>query len=243
MVNCYVIAMPIGDELSDISCHAINILKIEKYIFCEHIANLKLLNEKFGISFKDKKIITINHEDKELKALKLIKILISQKRDFVILGDYGIPCFCDPGAEIMDQILRNYLNQVKICPIGIASALDTALILLGKSASNNFIFLRYSDKKQIAVEDLLSKKMPLILFIKFNDLYLLFEALQKIKYGEQILLVANLAKKEIIEKKKPVYKLFLGKLIQVARQIDKFTKDDEIIVALYSQEVNNKITD
>jgi len=232
--KCYLVTMPIGDDLNDISIKALSILKKVNFIFCESLDFHRRLNENFGIDFSNKKIIPLENGGDGIRKLKLIKFLIKKQEDFVFISDSGIPCFLDPGSGILNFILEHFYNEIKFFPVGVSSALDVALILVSKFCDHGFVFdskfnkIRF-DKKQYFAQ---KNNLPFILFVDYEDLNALLRLLKKTNFNNKILLLANLAKKEKKQRTEPVYKLFLGDLLKIKNDIRFLTPNDDIIIVL-----------
>jgi len=244
-VKCYLVAMPIGDEFNDISLRALDVLKNSDFIFCESLDHCMHLNDKFGLGFAYKKIIHLKDKQAEQKPnFKLVEFLIKKKKDFVIISDSGIPCFVDPGKEIVDFILTRFINEVKFHPIGFSSVLDAILVLLAKHCSRGFFFDSESTKNKGINLPLnifrnklnfsIKNNLPFIFFVNYKNLNSLFGLLEKVGYNNDVLLVTNLSKKDVVGRG-PVYKVLLGDLKEVEKSLFLVKADDDIVLALYKK--------
>jgi len=130
---------------------------------------------------------------------------------------------------------------VKFFPIGISSALDVALIILSDYMQKGYIFdkldffsLPY--RKSFIKEKIIfgyENKITHIFFIDKKSLFYILMILEEINYDFKIILMMNLAKREIINNMNQVYKLFRGNITDIKHFLDLIQDSDDIVLALH----------
>ncbi len=122
----YLIASPIGDHLADLSLAATRVLPKLRHLFIEaddtYIARLR----EHGIIGPEQQLHVLDHPQ-----LERARELLAAGESFAILASSGIPCFVDPGREIVDLCLSQHLDEIELVPLGMSSALDAALSMCG----------------------------------------------------------------------------------------------------------------
>lgn len=125
----YLVATPIGDYLQDMSVAAIRALGAVGHVFVEaddrRLAELRL----HGIIGRHEQQLYLLGEGPQLERAAA---LIAAGEPFAILASSGIPCFLDPGHEIVRLCLDEHAAEVQLVPVGLSSALDAALCLAGQ---------------------------------------------------------------------------------------------------------------
>ena len=142
----YLVGSPIGN-LSDISLRAINILKNVNLIACEDTRQTRKIINSLEIS---NKLISFNQHNSSAKIPILLKYLNSGN-SIALVSDAGMPGICDPGEDLVKEILL--IGGEVICIPGPCAAL-TALVSSGFSSSK-FIFEGFLPKKNTDREKLL----------------------------------------------------------------------------------------
>jgi 16S rRNA C1402 (ribose-2'-O) methylase RsmI len=173
-VEIFLIAAPIGDILSDFSMSALETLKRMKYLFIEDIGiehedELIARLKKRKIISDDQILLGISDPQSTKRHFPLIDDLVQKRTSFAILSDKGLPCFLDPGLEIVEYLLAKYNAVVDLIPLGASSALDGALVISGVNC-NNFIFLGHYPEEHRLDVDFEALEMPAIFYIRGDSL-------------------------------------------------------------------------
>ena len=125
----YIVGTPIGN-LNDLSSRAINILKNVSLIACEDTRQTKKIMNSLGIS---NKLISFNQHNSAAKIPLFIEYLNSGN-SIALVSDAGMPGICDPGEDLVKEILSN--KGEAICIPGPCAAL-TALVSSGFPSSKS----------------------------------------------------------------------------------------------------------
>lgn len=155
----YIIGTPIGN-LSDISKRAVNALSSANVIFAEDTRTaLNLLN-----ALNIKKPCKSYYKDNETKASKEIMQCLLNGDNVVLISEAGMPCISDPGAIIMQEIIKNGLEYEIIQG---PTALIHGLIASGFSGSSFYFhgFLPHKkNDKEKEIKELTSINAPIIFY-------------------------------------------------------------------------------
>ena len=160
METClYLIATPIGN-LEDITLRAIETLKMVDLIACEDIRISKKLLANFGIK---KKIISIHQHNEKDKTEFLINEMTNGK-SVAYISDAGTPAVSDPGAFLVNQVLKLGHN---VSPIPGPSSLVAAFSVSGIE-STQFQFYGFlpnaSSKAKKLLKIIYNQPLPTIIF-------------------------------------------------------------------------------
>ncbi len=137
----YIIATPIGN-LKDISIRALKILEEVDLILCEDTRVTKKLLNRYKIN----KPTVSYHQHSKLTKNKYVLEQLSQNKDIALVSDAGTPTISDPGAKLIDYLIKE-LPDLEIIPIPGPCALNAALSVSGFSA-DKFIFLGFPPVKK-----------------------------------------------------------------------------------------------
>ena len=170
----YIVGTPIGN-LDDISLRALNILKKVAFIACEDTRQTKKLISKFGIS---NKLISF-HQHNSINKIPFIIDALKKQKSVALVSDAGMPNICDPGEELVKNVLSHGFST--ICIPGPCAAL-TALAVSGMPSSR-FVFEGFLPKKKSERNKILSgisnREKTTILFESPLRLYKLIEELKE----------------------------------------------------------------
>ncbi len=144
----YMVGTPIGN-LDDISQRVLKILKNVSYIACEDTRQTNKIMGKF--EFKNQ-LISFNKYNAHKRIPKIINDLKVGK-SVALVSDAGLPSICDPGEDLVKNVISNSLNI--ICIPG-PSAVLTALVASGMNASS-FVFEGFLPRKNIERKKILSE--------------------------------------------------------------------------------------
>lgn len=155
----YLVAMPIGDHMDDLSVAAVRLLPTLDELFVEP--------DDVGIDHLRKhKLITDRHRVHHLgQGTERARALVEAGTPFAILASSGIPCFVDPGHEIVDDLLDHYADRVELVPIGMSSALDAALTASGLDIQR-FVFVGHFPQCYRFDADVVRLDLPLVAFVR-----------------------------------------------------------------------------
>jgi len=187
----YICGTPIGN-LEDITLRQLRILKEVDLIAAEDTRQtVKLLNY-YEISSP----LTSYHEfNKKEKGAKIIHELLNGK-NVALVSDAGMPCISDPGEDIIDLC---YKNNIKVTTVPGATAVVSALILSGITASQYtfFGFLPHNKKEQKEMLESMSAETKTMLLYEAPHRLTKTLLLLKENLGEsrQISLVREITKK------------------------------------------------
>ncbi|MCX7122954.1 MAG: 16S rRNA (cytidine(1402)-2'-O)-methyltransferase, partial [Gammaproteobacteria bacterium] len=97
----YVLATPIG-HLADFSPRAVKILKTVDLILAEDTRHSKPLMQHFGIHTRMESCHEHNEREKSLAVLAKLEA----GENYALISDAGTPVFSDPGAQLVDAVLK-----------------------------------------------------------------------------------------------------------------------------------------
>lgn len=119
----YVLATPIGN-VCDISLRALHVLSLVDAVACEDTRNTAHLLNRYGIS----KPLLAAHQHNEHEAAEKIVARLQAGERIALVSDAGTPGVSDPGARIVDAVLKAGLRAL---PLPGPSAAITALSVSG----------------------------------------------------------------------------------------------------------------
>jgi 16S rRNA (cytidine1402-2'-O)-methyltransferase len=160
MSTLFVIGTPIGN-LEDITLRALRILKEADFILCEDTRQtLKLLNR-----FEIKKHLISYHQHSKLQKIDYIIGLLREGKYLALVSDAGTPALSDPGGVLIEKVVKELGDGVKIVPVPGASALTTIASVAGLP-TDKFVFLGFLPHKK--------GRQSLFNFIKESDRTIIF---------------------------------------------------------------------
>ena len=162
----YIVGTPIGN-LNDLSSRALNILKNVSLIACQDTRQTKKIMSKFEFT---NNLISFNKYNSFNKIPRIINELKAGK-SVALVSDAGMPSICDPGEDLIREVISNRLNL--ICIPGPCAAL-TALVSSGLPSSK-FIFEGFLPKKKQERDN------QLLEISKNNKTTILFESPHRLK--------------------------------------------------------------
>ena len=133
--SLYVVATPIGN-LSDISPHALEVLRSVQLVLAEDTRYSKRLLQRYGI---DVPLLSFHKFNERNRAEQVLQRILDEGIDAAIISDAGTPCISDPGAEI---VRRARENGVPVFGVSGPSAIVTAVSVSGLPA-REFTFLGF----------------------------------------------------------------------------------------------------
>jgi len=141
-VALYVVATPIGN-LRDITLRALDVLTSADVVAAEDTRNTAHLLTHFGISAQ--RLLAI-HQHNERGAAEKVIALLSEGKSLALVTDAGTPAVSDPGAILVEEVLR---AGFRVIPIPGSSAVIAALSAGGLS-SPHFLFYGFLPNKSAA---------------------------------------------------------------------------------------------
>ncbi len=155
----YIIGTPIGN-LSDISKRAVNALSSANVIFAEDTRTaLNLLN-----ALNIKKPCKSYYKDNEKQASKSLMECLLNGDNVALISEAGMPCISDPGAVVIQEVIKNGLEYEIIQG---PTALIHGLIASGFSGSSFYFhgFLPHKkNDKEKEIKELTSINAPVIFY-------------------------------------------------------------------------------
>ncbi len=139
-----------------------------------------LLVEKLrakGILTEEHKLIPIAGPDDSRRQLPLVDEMIREGTSFAILSDRGLPCFIDPGTEIVNHVIEKHTGSMELVPIGASSAMDAAIAMSGVNCTR-FIFLGHYPQDHGLDRDFLSLGVPAVIYVRGDSLVSFIESLR-----------------------------------------------------------------
>ena len=155
----YVLATPIGN-VCDISLRALHVLSMVDAVACEDTRNTAHLLSRYGLS----KTLLAAHEHNEREAADKIVARLQAGERIALVSDAGTPAVSDPGARIVDAVLRAGLRAL---PLPGPSAAVTALSVSGL-VNDQFQFVGFLPSKgrqrEIVLSGLVGASATLVLY-------------------------------------------------------------------------------
>ncbi|PIV46891.1 16S rRNA (cytidine(1402)-2'-O)-methyltransferase [bacterium (Candidatus Gribaldobacteria) CG02_land_8_20_14_3_00_41_15] len=161
MTNFYVVATPIGN-LGDISQRALNVLREVDLVLAEDTRTTKNLLNHFGIE----KPIVSYHQHSKISKINEILAMLRNGQNLALVSDAGTPGISDPGGQLIEAIVRELGDLVKIEPIPGPSAI-TAIASVCGFPMDRFLFLGFppaKNKRKKFFEEVIASKYPVILY-------------------------------------------------------------------------------
>ncbi|QRX84051.1 16S rRNA (cytidine(1402)-2'-O)-methyltransferase [Glaciimonas sp. PAMC28666] len=143
----YVLATPIGN-VCDISLRALHVLSLVDAVACEDTRNTAHLLHRYGIS----KPLLAAHQHNEHEAAEKIVARLQAGERIALVSDAGTPGVSDPGARIVDAVLKAGLRAL---PLPGPSAAITALSVSGL-LNDQFHFVGFLPSKARQRETILA---------------------------------------------------------------------------------------
>ena len=186
----YVLATPIGN-VCDISLRALHVLSLVDAVACEDTRNTAHLLNRYGLS----KPLVAAHEHNEREVADKIVARLQAGERIALVSDAGTPAVSDPGARIVDAVLRAGLRAL---PLPGPSAAVTALSVSGL-VNDQFQFVGFLPSKarqrEIVLAGLAGATATLVLYEAPHRIVETVDALlQAFGASRQIVLARELTK-------------------------------------------------
>ncbi|MFH2005696.1 MAG: hypothetical protein ABI333_03805 [bacterium] len=161
-VRVYLIPSPIGDHFTDFSFAGLRALEKVEHLFLE-------APDEFLERMRTRGLIRESHHVHFLTepdaCVERASALVEEGTPFGILASSGVPCFVDPGHQIVERLLERHLDAVELVPVGMSSALDAALAMTGKDIQR-FLFLGHVPECYELDASYLAHRLPLVYFVR-----------------------------------------------------------------------------
>lgn len=229
----YLLPTPIGN-LSDVSFHSLEILKICEIILCEDTRVskklLNLLENRFELNFSDKEFISVHSHNEEKITTEISDIL--RDKICVYMSDAGMPCISDPGVYLV-----RHAQNLSI-PYEVINGSNATLLAAAASGivKKEFVFLSFlpntGKERTKAIENALNLAYPAIIYESPKRILSLIEAIRDLDENRQIFLIKEATKK--FEKK------FWGKVKDVANALKDENLNGEWSVVIDKNPTNSQ---
>ncbi|MCK5416615.1 16S rRNA (cytidine(1402)-2'-O)-methyltransferase [Candidatus Parcubacteria bacterium] len=212
----YIVATPIGN-LEDISFRALRILREVDFILCEDTRVTKKLLDYYKVNTKTISYHQHSNQNKEDKILKLLK----DEKNLALVTDAGTPGISDPGGKLVEAVIKNFGDKIKIESVPGASAVTTALSISGISA-DKFLFLGFPPHKkgrQTFLENIFKSNFPVVVYESKHRILKFLKEIQEMNKSN-----IEKSEKEEIEityKKEKKQKIKVINSIVVCRELSK----------------------
>jgi len=238
MATLYVVSTPIGN-LSDISQRALDTLKLVDYILCEDTRVSQKMLTRFGI----KKPMVSYHQHSKIDKISYVLDLLRDGKNLALISDAGTPGISDPGNQLIEAVIKEFGDNVKIEPIPGPSAL-TAIASVCGFPMDRFIFLGFppiKKKRKQFFEEVLSFKYPVVFF---ESPYRILKTLEELSEAGRVALLPKLERaplgglpsfnslqivvgRELTKKFETIY---CGSLEEVAKKIENDKVKGEFVI-------------
>lgn len=186
----YLVPTPIGN-LEDMSFRAVRILKEADLIAAEDTRNTRKLLNHYSV---ETPVISYHEHNKEIRGKELIE-KVKTGLNIALVSDAGMPIISDPGYELVQSALNEY---IKVIPLPGANAALTALVASGITPQPFYFygFLKRRRKEKLAELQLLKKvEATVILYESPHRLTDTLELILETLGDRQIALCRELTKK------------------------------------------------
>lgn len=195
MPTLYIVATPIGN-LEDLTMRAMRIMNEVDYILCEDTRVTKRLLEHYNI---DTPTISY-HQHSSLSKVDYIVSLLADGKNLALVSDAGTPGISDPGGKLVQRVLEEFGEDVKIESVPGASAVTAALSISG-IAADKFVFLGFPPHKkgrQTFLKKIIDSEYPVVVY---ESKYRIIKFLEELKKLSELGLDGEEEDEEEIRKK------------------------------------------
>ncbi|MCX6789677.1 MAG: 16S rRNA (cytidine(1402)-2'-O)-methyltransferase [Candidatus Gribaldobacteria bacterium] len=229
MANFYVVATPIGN-LGDISQRALNVLREVDLVLAEDTRTTKNLLNHFGLETP----IISYHQHSKISKINEVLEMLREGKNLALVSDAGTPGISDPGGKLIEAIVKELGDSVKIEPIPGPSAI-TALASVAGFSMDKFLFLGFppaKNKRQKFFEEVVSSKYPVIFYESCHRILKTLGELKEVrsfperKERTSFQIVVG---RELTKKFETIYR---GNLDEVIEKIKKDPQKGEFVVAV-----------
>jgi 16S rRNA (cytidine1402-2'-O)-methyltransferase len=157
----YIAATPIGN-LDDMTLRAVEALKSADLILCEDTRVTKVLLDNYEIA---KPLLSYHQHSDAEKTGEILKLL-KEGKNLALVSDAGTPGISDPGNRLVEAVVEEFGDSVKIIPVPGANAAIAALSVSG-FATDKFMFAGFppaKNKRKKYFEDLLANEFTAVFY-------------------------------------------------------------------------------
>ena len=222
MGTLYIVSTPIGN-LKDITLRALDTLRDADLILCEDTRVTRKLLDHYTIS---KETLSYHQHSRESRIREIIDLIRSGK-NIALVCDAGTPGISDPGNKLVNRLINESVNQVKIIPIPGPSALATAASISG-FPMDKFVFLGYpptKKKRKKFFQEIASSHYPVIFYESPHRIIKTLNELREAVGGERSAVVGR----ELTKKFESVYR---GSIAEVFRAVERDVKKGEYTIII-----------
>jgi len=217
----YIVATPIGN-LEDVSKRALRALSEVDLILCEDTRVTQKLLNYFNI-----KTPTLSyHQHSKIKKINQIIELLKRQKKLALVCDAGTPGISDPGNKLIEVILKEFGDKIKIVPIPGPSAITAAASTSGFSM-DKFLFLGFlpqKKKRKKFFKEIIDSKYPVIFF---ESPYKILKTLKELKEMNNNLEIVVC--RELTKMFETIYRGKIGEVIEKIKR-DKIKGEFVVIV-------------
>ncbi len=217
MPTLYIIATPIGN-LEDLSFRALRVLKEVDLILCEDTRITKKILSHYKIS----KPTISYHQHSKLNKIKYISEQLKKHKRLALISDAGTPCISDPGAKLIDYLVKEQ-PDLKIIPIPGPSALISALSISGFPV-DKFVFSGFppiKKKREKFFQEIIKAKHTVVFY---ESCHRIIKTLGELSPELKIVVCRELTKK--------FETIYRGNVNEIINQIEKDKIKGEFVVVV-----------
>lgn len=195
----YIVSTPIGN-LEDMTFRAVRVLKEADIILCEDTRTTGKLLQKYNIKNKTMSYHAHSTKGKENTIIKFI----SEGKNIALVSDAGTPCISDPGMMLVNNVYKEFGEDVKVVPVPGASALVSALSVSGISTAN-FLFLGFLPHKkgrETIFNKISTSEYPCVFYESTHRFLKTLNSLSKILDDDRMVVIAREITKKFEEIKR-----------------------------------------
>jgi len=221
MAILYIVATPIGN-LEDISKRALRILSEVDLILAEDTRVTRKLLSRYQIN----KSLISYHQHSQLQKVDYVLKLLKEGKNLALVSDAGTPGISDPGNLLIERVVQESIEGVKIVPVPGPSAL-TAVVSLSGFPMDRFLFLGFppaKKKRKKFFEEVANSRYPVIFY---ESRYRIMKTLEELK-----LVRVDGATRVVVcqEMTKMFEKTYRGNLTAVLEKLKKADLRGEFVV-------------
>jgi 16S rRNA (cytidine1402-2'-O)-methyltransferase len=173
----YIVATPIGN-LEDISLRALRILGEVDFVLCEDTRVTKRLLNHYKINTP-----TISfHQHSGLDKMSEVIRYLREGKNLALVSDAGTPAISDPGGKLVQAVIDNFGEDVKIESVPGPSAVTAALSISG-IPTDKFIFMGFPPHKkgrQTFIRKIIESEFPVVVYESKHRIIKFLEELRQI---------------------------------------------------------------
>jgi len=221
MAILYIVATPIGN-LEDISARALRILSEVDLILAEDTRVTRKLLSRYQIN----KPLISYHQHSQLQRIDYILKLLKEGKNLALVSDAGTPGISDPGNLLIERVVQESVEGVKVVPIPGPSAL-TAVVSLSGFPMDRFLFLGFppaKKKRKRFFEEVANSRYPVIFY---ESRYRIMKTLEELKLA----IVDGVTRIVVCQEMTKMFeKTYRGNLTAVLEKLKKADLRGEFVV-------------